>query len=79
MPATERTRGERLVGFGEPDAVQDLGDPVVVGVAVEPLVLVLHDAIVLHQDNLLSSVRPGHGGLQPLQTSAQAENVRPAV
>ena len=79
LPAAERARGKRLVGLAETHAVEDFGHSVVVGVAIEPLVLVLNLAVVFDQDGLLGSAGPCHGGLQPLETSAQAENVGPAV
>ncbi len=79
LPAAQRARRERLIGLGQADPVEDLGDPVVVGVAIEALVLVLDVAVLLEQRRHLGGGRRRHRHLQLLQALAEADDVRAAV
>ena len=79
LSATQGARRERLVGLGESDAVEDLGNPAVIGVAVEPLVLVLHVAVLVDQARQRLATGTSHGVLQPLQTLAEFHDVGAAM
>ena len=79
LPATERARRECLIGFGQANAVEHLGDPVVIGVAIQALILVLDIAVFLDECAELRAARAGHGRLQPRQPLAQPHDVGPAV
>ena len=79
LATAERLWRKLLIGFGEADAVEDLGDAVVVGVAIEAFVLVLDVAIFLDQRAEFAAGGAGHGRLQSRQPFAQPDDVGPAV
>src|SRR5207237_2921013 len=79
LSPTHGARRERLVGLRESDAVEDLGNPAVIGVAVEPLALVLHVAVLVDQARQRLATGTSHGVLQPLQTLAEFHDVGAAM
>ena len=79
LPAAEGARRQRLVCLGQANAVEHLGDLVVVGIAVQALVLVLDVTVVLDQGGQLCTLATGHRRFELTEPDAQTHDVGPAV
>ena len=79
LPAAEGPRFELLLQGLQAHAVEHLGDPAVVGVSVQALVLMLGLAVTLQHRRRALRGGGRQAGLQLGQLGPQSHHVRPAV